>query len=80
MEVIGEWRRLHKEEIYDFYWSPDIIRANEWRRMRGARHVARVERQKVLEIKSYSSRRLSCAVSSFIAHMQPDDGLLSWNM
>ena len=65
VEVIGEWRRLHKEEFHDLYCSPDIIRAIEWRRMRGAGHAARVERQKVLEIKSYSSSRLSCAVSSF---------------
>jgi len=24
-EVTGEWRRLHKEEIYDIYYSPYII-------------------------------------------------------
>jgi len=65
VEVLGEWRRLHNEELHDLYCSPDIIRAIEWRRMRGAGHVARVERQKVLEIKSYSAITLSCEVSSF---------------
>jgi hypothetical protein len=28
-EVKGGWRRLHKEELYNFYASPDIIRVVE---------------------------------------------------
>jgi hypothetical protein len=59
MENLGEWRRLHNEKLHDLYYSPDIISAIEWRRMRGAGHVERVERQKVLEIKSYSSITLN---------------------
>jgi hypothetical protein len=28
-EVTGEWRRLHNEELYAVYFSPDIIRASK---------------------------------------------------
>ena len=41
-EVTRKWRRLHTEEFYDLYCSPDIIRVITSRRMRWARHVARM--------------------------------------
>jgi hypothetical protein len=41
-EVIGEWRILHSEEFNDLYSSPNIVRVIKWKRMRCARHVARM--------------------------------------
>jgi hypothetical protein len=41
-EVTGEWRRLHDKELYALYSSPHIIRVIKSRRMRWARHVARM--------------------------------------
>ena len=45
-EVTEEWRRLHNEELYDLYCSPNIIRVVKCRRMRWAKHVARMEDSK----------------------------------
>jgi len=39
-EVTGEWKRLHNEELNDFYSSPTIVQVIKSRRMRWAGHVA----------------------------------------
>ena len=39
-EVTGEWRRLHNEELYALYSSPNIIWVYKLRRLRWARHVS----------------------------------------
>jgi hypothetical protein len=40
--VTGEWRKLYNEELHNLYSSPSIIRVIKSRRMRLARHVARM--------------------------------------
>jgi hypothetical protein len=44
-EVTGELRKLHNEELRDLSSSPSIIRIIKERRMRRARHVARMGRR-----------------------------------
>ena len=41
-EVTGEWRRLHREKLYDLYCSTYFVWAIKPRIMRGSGHVARV--------------------------------------
>jgi hypothetical protein len=43
---MGEWRKLHNEELRDLYSSPSIIRIVESRRMRWAGHVARTRERR----------------------------------
>jgi hypothetical protein len=44
-DVIGGWRKLHKEELHNLYSSPSIIRMIKSRRMRWAGNVARMGRR-----------------------------------
>ena len=41
-EVTREWRKLHKEELNDLYFSPSIVRMIKSKRMRWAEHVGRM--------------------------------------
>jgi hypothetical protein len=50
-EVMGEWRKMHNEELHNLYSSPGIIRQVKSRRMRWAGHVARMgEERKVYKV------------------------------
>jgi hypothetical protein len=41
-EEDGSWRKLHNDELYDLYSSPNIVRVIKSSRMRWAGHVARM--------------------------------------
>ena len=41
-EVTVEWIKLHNEELNDLYYSPNIVRVIQSRRVRWAGHVARI--------------------------------------
>jgi hypothetical protein len=50
-EVMGEWRKLHNEELHNLYSSPDIIKQVKSRGMRWAGHVAGMgEERKVYRV------------------------------
>jgi hypothetical protein len=57
-EVTGDWRKLHNEELHNLYSSLNIIRMIKSRRMRWARHVARMGAKGILLGKPEGKRPL----------------------
>jgi len=45
---MGEWRRMHNEEINDLFSSPNIVRVIKLRRIRWAGHVAHMGEERVV--------------------------------
>jgi hypothetical protein len=44
--VIGDWRKLHNEELHNLYCSPSVIRMIKLRRMRWAGNIALMREKK----------------------------------
>jgi hypothetical protein len=55
-QVIGQWRRLHNEELYDLYSSPNIIRGIK-SRMRWGGNVACMAERRVYKRFWWENRR-----------------------
>jgi hypothetical protein len=47
-KVIGQWRKLHSEELHNLYSSPDIIWQVKSRQMRWVGHLARMGEERKL--------------------------------
>ena len=45
-ELTSEWRKLRKEELSDLYRSPSIVRVIKSKRLRWARHAARMRERR----------------------------------
>ena len=56
-EVMGEWRRLHNEDLNDLYSSPNIVRVIKSIRVRWAGHVARMGEERGCIGSWWGSRR-----------------------
>jgi hypothetical protein len=41
-EVTRDWRKLHNEELHEFYYSPSIIKIMKLRRMKWVGHVVQM--------------------------------------
>jgi hypothetical protein len=83
-EVTGEWRKLHNEELRDFYSSPSIIRIIKLRRTRWAGHVARMGEKRnayrLLVGKTGGKRPLGRPRRRWVDNIRMDLGEVGWVM
>jgi hypothetical protein len=79
---MGEWRKLHNEELRDLYSSPSIIRIIKSRGMRCAGHVARIGKQnnvyRLLVGKPEGRRPLGRPRRSWMDNIRMDLGEVGW--
>jgi hypothetical protein len=80
-EVMGEWRKLHNEELHDLYSLPSIIRIIK-SRTRWAGHVARMGEKKnthrLLVGKPEGKRPLGRPRCGWVDNMRMDLGEVGW--
>jgi hypothetical protein len=81
-EVTGGWRKLHTEELHNLYSSPSIITVIKSRRMRWARHAARMENRHVYRIlvgKPEGKRPLWRSRSRWVNNIKMDLRDIGWD-
>jgi hypothetical protein len=80
-EVTGEWRKLHNEELRDFYSSPSIIRIIKTR-IRWSPHVARIGEKRnayrLLVEKPEGKRPLGRPRRRWVDNIRMDLGEMGW--
>jgi hypothetical protein len=57
-EVMGDWRKLHNEELHNMYSLSNIIRMNKSRRIQWAGHVARMGRSGMYMVYWWGSQKV----------------------
>jgi hypothetical protein len=79
---MGEWRKLHNEELWDLYSLPSIIRIIKSRRMRWAGHVARMGEKRnayrLLVRKPEGKRPLGRPKHRCVDNIRMDVGEVGW--
>ena len=61
--VIGEWRKLHNEELNVPYTSHNIVRLIKSRRMKWSGHVARIIIEFIIYFFAFCLKNLVCLPS-----------------
>jgi hypothetical protein len=81
-EGAGEWRKLHNEELRDWYPTPSLIRIVSSRRMGWALHVARMGEKKnaykLLVGKTEGKRLLIRTIRRWVDNMKVDLEDIRW--
>jgi hypothetical protein len=82
-EVTGDWRKLHNEELHNFYSSPSIFRMIKPRKMRWAGHVAQKGRKwnayRILVGKREGKRPLGRSRRRWVNNIKMDLREIGWD-
>jgi hypothetical protein len=81
-EVTGGWKELHNEELHNLYSFPNVIRMIMSRRMRWAKHVARMgakrKAYRILVGKPAEKRPLGRPRSRWVDNIKMDVNEIRW--